>query len=212
LPNDDIVNVRYMVSDVDEAIAFYTTFLGFELLNSAAPAVADVKRGNLRLLLAGPTSSAGRPMPDGAQPGPGGWNRIHFIVDDIDAEVARQRTAGAPFRNDIIEGPGGKQILLQDPSGNVVGALPARSTLSRRRDLAGLLRAHRQQAIRSVAEISHAWPPTAANARSPRRAASTHGLPRPSSTPRGRWSTAGRLGAALSAPVALPLKKGGEIR
>jgi catechol 2,3-dioxygenase-like lactoylglutathione lyase family enzyme len=120
MPNDDIVNVRYMVADVDEAIAFYTKRLGFELLNSAAPAFADVKRGNLRLLLAGPTSSAGRPMPDGTKPGPGGWNRIHFIVDDIDAEVAQLRAAGASFRNDIIEGPGGKQILLQDPSGNVV--------------------------------------------------------------------------------------------
>jgi predicted enzyme related to lactoylglutathione lyase len=82
--------------------------------------LADVARGNLRLLLSGPTSSAGRPMPDGAKPGPGGWNRIHWIVDDIDAEVARLRDAGAQFRNDIIEGPGGKQILLQDPSGNVV--------------------------------------------------------------------------------------------
>jgi catechol 2,3-dioxygenase-like lactoylglutathione lyase family enzyme len=118
--NDEIVNVRYMVDDVDEAIAFYTKLLGFELLTSAVPAFADVKRGNLRLLLAGPTSSAGRPMPDGTKPGPGGWNRIHFIVDDIDAEVARLRNAGAQFRNDIVEGPGGKQILLQDPSGNVV--------------------------------------------------------------------------------------------
>jgi catechol 2,3-dioxygenase-like lactoylglutathione lyase family enzyme len=116
----EIVNVRYMVDDVDEAIAFYTKVFGFELISSAAPAFADVKRGNLRLLLAGPKSSAGRPMPDGAKPGPGGWNRIHFIVADLDAEVARLRDAGARFRNDIIEGPGGKQILLQDPSGNVV--------------------------------------------------------------------------------------------
>jgi catechol 2,3-dioxygenase-like lactoylglutathione lyase family enzyme len=118
--NDEIVSVRYMVDDVDEAIGFYTKFLDFELLTSAAPAFADVKRGNLRLLLAGPTSSAGRPMPDGAKPGPGGWNRIHFIVDDLSAEVARFRDAGARFRNDVIEGPGGKQILLQDPSSNVV--------------------------------------------------------------------------------------------
>ena len=116
----EIVNVRYMVDDVDEATAFYTKVLGFELISSAAPAFADVKRGNLRLLLAGPTSSAGRPMPDGAKPGPGGWNRIHFIVDDLGAEVARLRDAGARFRNDIVEGPGGKQILVQDPSGNVV--------------------------------------------------------------------------------------------
>ncbi len=118
--NDEIVNVRYMVDDVDEAVTFYTELLGFELISSAAPAFADVKRGNLRLLLAGPTSSAGRPMPDGIKPGPGGWNRIHFIVDDLPAEVARLRDAGARFRNDIVEGPGGKQILLQDPSGNVV--------------------------------------------------------------------------------------------
>ena len=120
MPTDEIVNVRYMVDDVDESIAFYTKLLGFELLTSAAPAFADVKQGNLRLLLAGPISSAGRPMPDGTKPGPGGWNRIHFLVDDIDTEVAQLRDAGARFRNDIVEGPGGKQILLQDPSGNVV--------------------------------------------------------------------------------------------
>jgi catechol 2,3-dioxygenase-like lactoylglutathione lyase family enzyme len=120
MANDEMVNVRYMVDDVDESIAFYTTYLGFELLTSASPAFADVKRGNLRLLLAGPQSSAGRPMPDGRTPGPGGWNRIHFVVDDIDAEVARLRDAGATFRNDIVTGPGGKQILLEDPSGNVV--------------------------------------------------------------------------------------------
>jgi catechol 2,3-dioxygenase-like lactoylglutathione lyase family enzyme len=118
--NDETVNVRYMVDDVDESLAFYTTVLGFEMLTSAPPAFADVKRGNLRLLLAGPTSSAGRPMPDGTKPEPGGWNRIHFIVDDLDAEVARLRATGATFRNDIVVGPGGKQILLQDPSGNVV--------------------------------------------------------------------------------------------
>jgi catechol 2,3-dioxygenase-like lactoylglutathione lyase family enzyme len=117
---DEVVNVRYMVDDVDESIAFYTKLLGFETLTNAAPAFADVKRGNLRLLLSGPKSSAGRPMPDGRTPGPGGWNRIHFIVDDIDGEVARLRDAGATFRNDILSGPGGKQILLEDPSGNVV--------------------------------------------------------------------------------------------
>ena len=120
MPNDEIVNVRYMVDDVDESINFYTELLGFEVLTSAAPAFADVKRGNLRVLLSGPTSSAGRPMPDGEKPGPGGWNRIHFIVDDIEEEVGRLREAGATFRNEVISGPGGKQILLQDPSGNVV--------------------------------------------------------------------------------------------
>ena len=120
MSGDEIVNVRYMVDDVEEAIAFYTKLLDFEPLTNAAPAFADVRRGNLRLLLAGPKSSAGRPMPDGAVPGPGGWNRIHFIVDDLDTEVARLRDRGASFRNDIVEGPGGKQILLQDPSGNIV--------------------------------------------------------------------------------------------
>src|SRR6476660_9867593 len=120
MPTAEIVSVRYMVSDVEASIAFYTELLGFEVLTSAAPAFADVKRGNLRLLLAGPKSSAGRPMPDGATPGPGGWNRIHFVVDDIDADVARLRAAGATFRNEIVEGPGGKQILLLDPSDNVV--------------------------------------------------------------------------------------------
>jgi catechol 2,3-dioxygenase-like lactoylglutathione lyase family enzyme len=120
MADEEFVNVRYMVDDVDAALAFYTTHLGFRLLSSAAPAFADVARGNLRLLLSGPQSSAGRPMPDGRRPGPGGWNKIHLIVEDIDAEVARLRTAGATFRNDIVTGPGGQQILLEDPSGNVV--------------------------------------------------------------------------------------------
>jgi catechol 2,3-dioxygenase-like lactoylglutathione lyase family enzyme len=118
--DNDTVNVRYMVDDVEKAIDFYTTHLGFSVLSDFAPAFADVRRGNLRLLLSGPTSSAGRSMPDGTKPGPGGWNRIHFIVDDIDAEIARLRDAGATFRNDTVTGPGGSQILLQDPSGNVV--------------------------------------------------------------------------------------------
>ena len=88
--------------------------------SSAAPAFADVVRGNLRLLLSGPTSSAGRPMPDGRKPGPGGWNRIHFIVEDMAAEVERLRSVGLTFRNDIVSGPGGRQILLEDPSGNPI--------------------------------------------------------------------------------------------
>jgi catechol 2,3-dioxygenase-like lactoylglutathione lyase family enzyme len=116
----EMVNVRYMVDDVETAIDFYTTHLGFALRTSAAPAFADVTRGHLRLLLSGPASSAGRPMPDGSKPGPGGWNRVHLIVDDIDAEVARLRAAGLTFRNDIVNGPGGSQILLEDPSGNVI--------------------------------------------------------------------------------------------
>ncbi len=117
---DEMVSVRYMVDDVQAAIDFYTKHLDFELRMSAAPAFADIARGNLRLLLSGPASSAGRPMPDGAKPGPGGWNRIHLIVGDINGEVARLREAGLPFRNDIVTGPGGAQILLEDPSGNVV--------------------------------------------------------------------------------------------
>jgi catechol 2,3-dioxygenase-like lactoylglutathione lyase family enzyme len=120
MPNDELVSVRYMVDDVDEAIRFYTKMLDFEILTSAAPAFADVKRGGLRLLLSGPKSSAGRQMQDGAQPGPGGWNRIHLIVDDLEREVARLEDAGASFRNPTVVGPGGKQILLQDPSGNFV--------------------------------------------------------------------------------------------
>lgn len=117
---DEMVNVRYMVDDVQSAVDFYTTHLDFEVLNNFAPAFADVARGQLRLLLSGPASSAGRPMPDGATPGPGGWNRIHLLVADITAEVARLRDAGLPFRNDIVTGPGGSQVLLEDPSGNVV--------------------------------------------------------------------------------------------
>jgi catechol 2,3-dioxygenase-like lactoylglutathione lyase family enzyme len=114
------VNVRYMVDDVDAAVAFYTTHLGFTLLSNASPAFADVTRGDLRLLLSGPTSSAGRPMSDGRKPTPGGWNRIHFVVDDLAAEVARLRAAGVQFRNEIITGPGGAQIVLDDPSGNPI--------------------------------------------------------------------------------------------
>ena len=114
------VNVRYMVDDVDAAVAWYTTHLGFTVLSNPAPAFADIKLGSLRLLLSGPTSSAGRPMPDGHRPGPGGWNRIHLIVNDLPAEVARLRAAGVRFRNEIVTGPGGSQILLQDPAGNLV--------------------------------------------------------------------------------------------
>jgi catechol 2,3-dioxygenase-like lactoylglutathione lyase family enzyme len=117
---DELVNVRYMVDDVEAAVAFYTTHFGFTVRSSAAPAFADVVRGNLRLLLSGPKSSAGRPMPDGRTPAPGGWNRIHLIVDDIAAEVQRLREDGLEFRNDVVSGPGGRQILLDDPSGNPI--------------------------------------------------------------------------------------------
>jgi catechol 2,3-dioxygenase-like lactoylglutathione lyase family enzyme len=114
------VNVRYMVDDVDASIDFYTKHLGFSLLSSAAPAFADVSLGDLRLLLSAPTSSAGRPMPAGTKPTPGGWNRIHLIVEDVAAEVERLRKEGVSFRSDIVTGPGGSQIVLDDPSGNPI--------------------------------------------------------------------------------------------
>jgi catechol 2,3-dioxygenase-like lactoylglutathione lyase family enzyme len=117
---DALVSVRYIVDDVAAAVAFYTEHLGFEVSTDFPPVFADVVRGNLRLLLSGPDSSAGRPMPDGERPVPGGWNRIHLIVADIAAEVDRLRAAGVPFRNEILSGPGGQQILLLDPAGNVV--------------------------------------------------------------------------------------------
>jgi catechol 2,3-dioxygenase-like lactoylglutathione lyase family enzyme len=117
---DQLVNVRYMVDDVESAVDFYTTHFGFTVRSNAAPAFADVVRGNLRLLLSGPTSSAGRSMPDGRTPEPGGWNRIHFIVEDIAAEIERLRAAGVKFRNDIVSGPGGQQILAEDPAGNPI--------------------------------------------------------------------------------------------
>ena len=117
---DQLVNVRYMVDDVERAVDFYTTHFGFTVRSNHAPAFADVERDNLRLLLSGPTSSAARPMPDGRTPEPGGWNRIHFIVDDIAGEVERLRSAGLKFRNEIVSGPGGQQILLEDTAGNPI--------------------------------------------------------------------------------------------
>ena len=117
---DELVNVRYIVDDVENAVAFYTGHFGFSVRSSAAPAFADVVRGPLRLLLSGPASSAGRPMPDGRKPEPGGWNRIHLIVEDIATEVDRLRDAGLAFRSEIVSGPGGQQIVLDDPAGNPI--------------------------------------------------------------------------------------------
>lgn len=120
-PNSDpIVNVRYMVADVAACVDWYVAHLGFTVQLNAAPAFASVERGALRLLLSGRASSAGRPMPDGVLPEPGGWNRFQLIVDDIAAEADRLRASGVQFRNDIVVGPGGSQVLVQDPSGNLV--------------------------------------------------------------------------------------------
>jgi catechol 2,3-dioxygenase-like lactoylglutathione lyase family enzyme len=124
--SDNHVSVRYMVDDVDAAIDFYTGNFGFTVGMNASPAFAEVQRGGLRLLLSGPRSSAGRAMPDGRLPGPGGWNRIHFVVDDIEAEVERLRASGVVFRNEIIKGPGGRQIVLDDPAGNPIELFESR--------------------------------------------------------------------------------------
>ena len=136
---EDTVSVRYMVNDVPSAVDFYTKH-SVSPSAPTTPAFADVYRGNLRLLLSGPQSSAGRPMPDGAHPAPGGWNRIHFIVDDIAAEVERLRGEGVCFRSDIIAGPGGKQIVLDDPSGNPIELFQP----------AGALRTSRPWAVRRL--------------------------------------------------------------
>ena len=120
MPTDETVNVRYLVDDVEKSIAFYTEHFGFSVLNAFPPAFADVERGHLRLLLSGPQSSAGRPMADGETPHAGGGNRIHLLVDDLDAEIARLEGEGVKFRNEVVRGPGGAQVLAQDPSGNLV--------------------------------------------------------------------------------------------
>src|SRR6476660_7502996 len=112
--------IRYMIDDVQVAIKFYTTHLGFTLDLDASPAFASVTRDGVRLLLSGKTSSGRRAMPDGREPVPGGWNRIHIQVENLEAEVKRLREAGLKFRNEIVSGPGGSQILLDDPSGNPV--------------------------------------------------------------------------------------------
>ncbi|HEX4904983.1 MAG TPA: VOC family protein [Acidimicrobiales bacterium] len=119
MPDAETVNVRYLVDDVAASVDFYTRHFGFTV-GISSPAFADVTRGNLRLLLSGPQSSAGRPMADGERPRAGGWNRIHLIVDDIDHEVARLVGEGVQLRNEVVTGPGGAQVLAVDPSGNLV--------------------------------------------------------------------------------------------
>ncbi|GII05689.1 VOC family protein [Planobispora takensis] len=123
--SDQLASVRYLVDDVKAAVAFYTTHLGFTLSTDASPAFADVVRGPLRLLLSGPASSGARATP---QDTPAGRNRIHLVVDDLDGEIDRLRGAGLPFRSDVVAGPGGRQILLTDPAGNLVELFePART-------------------------------------------------------------------------------------
>lgn len=125
MPTDESVNVRYLANDVADAVEFYCTHLGFHPRSVTLPAFADLTKDTLRLLLSGPASSAGRPVPDGAVPGPGGWNRIHFVTSDLDGEIARLKAAGVPFRKEIVSGPGGRQILVEDPSGNPDRAVPS---------------------------------------------------------------------------------------
>ena len=116
----ETANVRYMIDDVPKAIDFYTRHLGFSVSQDSSPAFAAVTRDALRLLLSGPTSSGRRPIPDGTRPVPGGWNRIELVVDDLAAEVERLRGEGVTFRNEIVTGPGGSQILVEDPFGNPI--------------------------------------------------------------------------------------------
>jgi catechol 2,3-dioxygenase-like lactoylglutathione lyase family enzyme len=119
MADTEIVNVRYLVDEVDACVDFYTRHFGFTV-GISSPAFAEVTRANLRLLLSGPQSSAGRAMADGERPGPGGWNRIHLVVDDLDAEIARLTAEGVRFRNEVVTGPGGAQALAVDPSGNLI--------------------------------------------------------------------------------------------
>jgi catechol 2,3-dioxygenase-like lactoylglutathione lyase family enzyme len=117
---DAMAAIRYLVNDVSASVEFYTKVLGFETVQQMGPAFAVVRRDGLDLWLAGPQSSAARPMPDGRRPVPGGWNRLVIEVGDVAALVATVRAAGARFRNDIISGPGGQQIVVEDPSGNPI--------------------------------------------------------------------------------------------
>lgn len=115
-----MAQVRYFVADVEAAVRFYVDSLGFQVVQQFGPAMAIIDNDDLTLWLAGPGASASRPMPDGSVPGPGGWNRFVLQVDDLDATVESLRSGGARFRNDVVTGPGGKQILVEDPDGNVV--------------------------------------------------------------------------------------------
>ncbi len=117
---NSMIRVRYLVNDVDEAVQFYTSNLNFKLKQQFGPAIAMLERDGVTLLVAGPMSSAARPMPDGTKPTPGGWSRILIDVDDLESDVARLKENGVQFRNEILDGPGGKQILCLDPSGNVI--------------------------------------------------------------------------------------------
>jgi len=122
-----MATVRYLVSDVQRSLDFYVSQLGFERGQEMLPAFARVRHDDLELWLAGPVSSAARPMPDGSKPAPGGWNRLVIEVDNIDATVQSLRASGVSFRNDIISGPGGKQILVDDPDGNPIELFEARA-------------------------------------------------------------------------------------
>lgn len=122
-----MAQVRYIVHDVAAAVAFYTTHLGFAVVQQFGPAMAILRKDDLTLWVAGPAASASKPMPDGTVPSPGGWNRFVLEVPDLAAIVASMKAAGVPFRNDIVTGPGGKQILCLDPSGNVVELFEAAS-------------------------------------------------------------------------------------
>ncbi len=116
-----MARVRYIVDDVEEAVAFYTSNLGFELDRNFAPAIAILVHGDLTLLVSGPKASASKPMLDGTTPSPGeGWNRILLDFDDLESVVSRLKADGVKFRNDILQGVGGKQIICEDPSGNVI--------------------------------------------------------------------------------------------
>jgi catechol 2,3-dioxygenase-like lactoylglutathione lyase family enzyme len=117
----DMARIRYMIEDVDQAITFYTRHLGFTLEWNASPAFAQVMRGDLHLLLSGPQSSGARPLPDGQRPSPGGWNRLVIEVEHLPAVMETLKQAGVPFRrDDIVRGPGGQQIWIEDPSGNLI--------------------------------------------------------------------------------------------